>query len=158
MNRILPIFVCALLWVQSLACVAKRGDTIVVKTIPKVECVSIIINDEIRHYLAQQSPARQECYWNITIEKDKDVCICRMFREPDFVPAVGTAYLRYGNDIIVVKGKVNRAVFRRVKGYDRSVKMSRIQRIPVDDSFSYLGLMLFNGRLSRKHSIYDSSR
>lgn len=158
MDKVLLLFVCALIWVNPLTCGAKKDGAFVIKTIPKAECVNKIIDDEIRHYLAQQNTARQECHWNVRTEKDNDVFVFRMFRGPDFVPAEGTAYLQYGNDIIVVEGKLDRAVFRRVKGYDRSMKMSRIQRAHVDDSLAYLGLVLFNGRLSRKYCRYDSHR
>lgn len=158
MDKVLLLFVCALIWVHPLTCGTKKDGAFVIKTIPKAECVNKIIDDEIRHYLAQQNTARQECHWNVRTEKDNDVFVFRMYRGPDFVPAAGTAYLQYGNDIIVVEGKLDRAVFRRVKGHDRSMKMSRIQRAHVDDSFAYLGLVLFNGRLSRKYCRYDSHR
>ncbi|WP_288878405.1 MULTISPECIES: hypothetical protein [Bacteroides] len=158
MDKVLLVFVCALICVHPLTCGAKKDGAFVIKTIPKAECVNKIIDDEIRHYLAQQDTARQECYWNIRTGKDNGVFMFRMFRGADFVPAAGIAYLQYGNDIIIVEGKLDRALFRRVKGHDRSMKMSRIQRAHVDDSFGYLGLVLFNGRLSRKYCRYDSYR
>lgn len=157
MNRLLQLLVCIFLCTQSLICGAKEDGVFVMKSIPKAECVNPIIDGEIRHYLAQQDTAKHQCYWSIRIEKNNNFCICQMFRVPGNIPCVGTAYLQYGNDIVVIAGKYDRKLFHIVKGHNRTIKMSK-KAISFDESFAYLGLEFFNGRLSNKYSIYDACR
>ncbi len=63
MDRLFKTFVYAFLWSLSLVCAAKNDTVTVIQTLPKVECANKILDNEIRHYLAQQDSTDQVCFF-----------------------------------------------------------------------------------------------
>ncbi|MCX4333504.1 MAG: hypothetical protein OSJ55_01355 [Bacteroidales bacterium] len=157
MDRLFKTFVYAFLWSLSLVCAAKNDTVTVIQTLPKVECANKILDNEIRHYLAQQDSTDQVCYWNMQIQKENDTYVCLVFREPDHIPNRGIAYLQYGYDIIVIEGKLDKTLFNKIKGCDLAIKMAK-NRTLISDPVAYLGVRLFKNRLAAKYSIYDPCR
>lgn len=135
MLRFLYSFLC-LLQLNGIVELHDEHDMIVIDTIPKAECINEVLDGEIQYFLSQQNEACQERYWDICIETVYDMyalsCLykCSMISTPHYIPDEGVAYMQYGHDIIVIKDSINEAMFRKVEGYCRELKMVR-KRIPM---------------------------
>ncbi|WP_289133226.1 hypothetical protein [uncultured Bacteroides sp.] len=149
--------ICAL---QSNGTVKFHDDhIIVIETIPGAECISNLLDKEIRYFLSQQNETYHERYWNLCIEVGHDMYDvpllykCSMIGMPYYVPDEGVAYLQYGYDIIVIKSSLDELLFRKVDGCDREVKMLR-NRIPMQCPVAYLEFWFSEDKIFQMQAEY----
>lgn len=105
-------------------------------------CTNRVLDAEIVRYLAKFPTIAGKRFWNISIDKVPDLqgntafFVCNLHLEP-YSPEEGTAYLEYGNDIIILKKESDLSLFSILPGKDIDVRVIR-NRMPWNSEFPYL--------------------
>lgn len=162
MNVLYKITFCTLLLLSPMLCSAQEHNTIMVTgSLAKSECVNEILDAEIRHFIAQQDSCTEHSrYWNLIVNKDDRFTRIFLIQWRNKLPHEGSAYLQYGNDIIVIcetrrtRRDKELAFFRTTEDDEKVLKMFRSDSKYMDNSFAecYLGIRFLGDRLCHKQS------
>ena len=118
------VFVTLIGFVEPISAYCQRMTT--KKSVPQVECGIQQLNQEIVHFLENVSLGKSDetCYWNMLPNPDSfaelGYFICQA---QDNIPYKGNAYLQFGNNIVVIQGKIERNVFKRVSNSCKILEM-----------------------------------
>ena len=121
------------------ACASPR---VIVKGVPEVVCTHEKLNKEFQHFfdnysLSQKSQNKDTLYWNLLRQNPLSMFSCIVYKEDGKLPICGSAYLKYGNHIIVIQDKLDRAYFELVPDSSMKIMMEK-RKVPDTPVFSYL--------------------
>lgn len=156
--RIICSFIC-LLQMNGIVTIHDDHNMVVVDTIPRAECINEILEGEIRYFLSQQRKTTAERYWDFCMEVKHDMYDipvlynCKMINMPYYIPDEGVAYLQYGDDIIVIKNKLDALFFSKVDGCNREIKMLR-NRVPMQCPVACLELWFSENKIFQVRAEY----
>ncbi len=136
----------------------KETDVRISLYLPLAECVNPILDKEIRRYLEQRPRTGEVTYWNLTLKKesytycDSKVYQCIISRTlSDYTPDAGTAFLQYGNNILVIRNRLDGSVFKVLDGQERCIPLL-INRVPCNTTLNCLYVSFTRERFLKKYS------
>jgi hypothetical protein len=140
----------------------KKGeaeDIHVKQILPRVECSDRLLDKEIRYFLSQHPKTQDTLYWNISLtgqiytRRNSEVTRCTISFEPH-EPDFGEAYLQYGQDILVLKDKVDDSVFKFMPNNQRELSVVK-NRTPKMSHHTLLDIWFTKQTVLQKRCEFD---
>jgi hypothetical protein len=117
------------------------------------------LDKEIRYFLSQHPKTQDTLYWNISLtgqiytRRNSEVTRCTISFEPH-EPDFGEAYLQYGQDILVLKDKVDDSVFKFMPNNQRELSVVK-NRTPKMSHHTLLDIWFTKQTVLQKRCEFD---
>lgn len=134
---------CMTLWAGWYSLLAHHHDATIMRSIPLVECVDNNFDIEVKYFLSNNLPANDGiCFWNMYCKGDRNTGYsCILYKDVGKNPNRGWAYMQYGKNIIILQGKTDKALFRRIAGIRRTILMLK-KEAPQTITVPYLSVQI----------------